>query len=226
MLSRSSLLLVEDDYLLSHSLTRQLRSCFTVDQVTTLSGALAHLTEKDYGYDVVVLDRLLPDGDSRELLEVLQRDFPYTRVCILTGILGEEQMVDCLKTGADVYLTKPLTAKTVSYHVQALMKRGKIMRDNTLAFQDLFLDLRSRQVQRSDNQTIRLSKREVECLARIIQSHGQVTQEELWSVFWKAGIEASSGLIHVTIQRLRKKLAPLGVTIRAIYGLGYTLELT
>ena len=220
----SRYLIVEDDPYLNEALARNFQKRGKVDQVTTLSGAFRFVAECEQGYDVVILDRTLPDGDGLELLPFLRQDFPHTTVCVLSGLSLEKEQVTGLQEGAHLYLCKPLSARGVEEHISAVRRPIASQLKKVLAWKDLQLQPYYNSIER-DNKQVLLTKRETQFLSSFLQSHlGEATHEQLLRHFWPKTAELSSGAIHVTVQRLRKKLKQLGVTIKVQYGAGYQLQ--
>lgn len=220
----SRYLIVEDDPNLNQALAQNFQKKGKVDQVTTLAGAFRFVAEYERGYDVVVLDRTLPDGDGLELVPFLKKDFPQTTVCVLSGLTLEKEQVNGLREGADLYLCKPLSARVVGEHISAVRRPHLAQTQKVLAWKDLKLQAQNNSVAREDQQVL-LTKRETQFLSSFLQSHlGEATHDQLLKHFWPRTAELSSGAVHVTVQRLRKKLKQLGVTIKVQYGAGYQLQ--
>ncbi len=221
-------LIVEDDPHLNRLLARSLRRkpIHTVDQVTTLAGAFYHLAEKDSGYDVVILDRTLPDGDGLELIQPLKKDFPHTLLCVLSGISQEHEQRTALQAGADLYLCKPLSAQLVSEHVWAARRIHSLHEKKTQTWREFLLHPAQQTVQkRTDSEKTKLTKRECQFLSRFFSSDtGQVSHEQLRFTLPLSLRNNPTAAMHVTIQRLRKKLQSLGLTIVVHYGTGYELQ--
>lgn len=222
--SKNRYLIVEDDPILNTALARNLQTSAKVDQATNLAGAFQFLAEQENGYDVVVLDRNLPDGDGLELIPFLRQDFPDTTICILSGLAREQDQCSGLKHGADLYLCKPLTPRTVREHIRAARKPRESSGVKALGWKDLTLFTHLNRIQRAHNQ-VTLTRRETQFLSSFLQSdRGEATHDQLIQHFWPRSAQTSAGAVHVTIQRLRKKLTQLGITIKVQYGAGYQLS--
>ncbi len=216
------LLLVEDDSRLNTALARSLRHHYRVDQVATLAGAYNHLAESRAPYDVIILDRVLPDGDGLELLSFIRRETPETKVCVTSHKDTLAEKLRGLQSGADAYLPKPVHPHEVAAHVEALLRRGIWRSGDEIVFNGLKLNEADRFLCR-DQQTIHLSQREVQLLHLFFSSYGHASHEKIQSFYWRLGIEPTSTVIHVSIRRLRRKLTFLNVRLSAIYGLGYAI---
>ena len=224
-MNRSTLLLVEDNPELCRLLARGLQKEYRVECVPTLTGAFSHIAEKSSGYDVIVLDRVLPDGDGLELLGTLQEDAPHTKICVLSHKNIEAERIHGLTRVADCYLPKPMSLKELRAHLQALARRAKIATPRGLRRGEYELN-EAECTLITPFGSLSLSRRQTEFLAVFLRAHdGRVTREQLLNVFWRRHSSGSDSILHVNIQRLRKRIAPLGLVIHSLYGLGYQLNL-
>lgn len=218
------LLIVEDDCQLNAVLGRSLRKNYKVDQVTTLAGAYSHVAEARTPYDVVILDRILPDGDGLELLTFIRRDAPNTKICITSTRDALAEKVRGLQFGADAYLPKPVHPGEVAAYVAALLRRGVIRNETELLFHNLRLNETNRTLSRREN-IVRLSPRDTQLLHLFFLGGGQATHDGISSFYWRLGLKPNKTNMHVAVQRLRQKLSSLKVRIAAVYGQGYELVL-
>jgi two-component system, OmpR family, response regulator len=224
-MNRSRLLLVEDNPELCRLLTRGLRNEYRVECVPTLTGAFSHIAENTQGYDVVVLDRVLPDGDGLELLPTLQTDAPQTKICILSHKCVEAERVLGLEKGADCYLPKPTSMRELRANLTVLSRRSKVATPQGIQ-RGSFLLIEEQCSLVTPYGSVRLSRRQSEFLAAFLRAHdGRVTQEQLLNIFWRRKPSNNMSLIHVNIQRLRRRIEPIGLSIQSLYGLGYQLNL-
>jgi DNA-binding response OmpR family regulator len=221
---KSRILIVEDDPYFNTQLAQSFKNFDKVDRVTTLAGAFRYVAEYDPGYDVIILDRSLHDGDGLELVPLLQQDFPKTTICVLSGLCLESEQAHGLQKGAHLYLCKPLSATLVRAHVIAFQRPQVQLGQTVVRWRDLILQTTLNCVRRADLQ-VQLTKRETQFLGSFLESdRGEVTHDQLFSHFWTHSQHVSRGAIHVTVQRLRTKLQQLGLTIVVHYGSGYRLQ--
>lgn len=224
-MNRFSLLLVEDNPELCRLLSRGLKNEYKVECVPTLTGAFSYVAEKSEGYDLVLLDRVLPDGDGLELLPTLQTDTPQTKVCLLSHKSQEAERILGLERGADCYLPKPTSLKELKAHLAALTRRAKVATNQGLQRGQYRLSEKECQLF-TPLGNLTLSRRQTEFLATFLRAHdGKVTQDQLLNIFWRTHTHDNMSLIHVNIQRLRRRIAPYGLAIQSLYGLGYQLNL-
>ena len=216
------ILLVEDDVSLRDTLALALRRLgYGVDPVG--DGRAAELSLDAGAYDLVVLDLGLPRLDGIEVLRRMRHRGDKTPVLVLTARDGIDQRVLGLKTGADDYLIKPFALPELEARVAALMRRaagGAVKLRNG----PLELDVGNRQVTIA-GRALDISLRETTILEALMQQPGAVViKRRLAQSLGEWDEEVGPNAIEVYVHRLRKKLAPCGITIRTIHGLGYLLE--
>jgi two-component system, OmpR family, response regulator len=215
-------LLVEDDEALRETLAQALaRLGHGVDPVG--DGHAADAALQAGAYDLVVLDLGLPRTDGIEVLRRLRGRRVATPVLILSARAGIDERVLGLKTGADDYLCKPFDLAELEARVQALLRRagGGLP---SLAYGPLTLDLEGR-VAFIDGVAADFTPREYAILEALLGSVGKVVvKKRLSQQLGDWGGEVGTGSIEVYIHRLRKRLAPSGIRIETIHGLGYLLR--
>ena len=216
------LLVVEDDNDLRDALVRGLSQVgYGVDPVGDASSAMAAILTGTY--DLVVLDLGLPDMDGIELLRQFRARRNTTPVLILTARDGIDERILGLKSGADDYLVKPFALPELEARVEALIRRssGGVVR---LINGPLEFDLTGRTVQ-IDGRRVDFSARELSLLEALMKPPGKVViKARLVQQISEWNRELSTNNIEVYVHRLRKKLAPHGIDIRTIHGLGYLME--
>ena len=156
------ILLVEDDPPLAGVLERAMtEEGYAIDVVGKLSDANHAVDTNDY--DLLVLDRGLPDGDGRTLCERLRSEGDSTPVLMLTARDGLGDKVEGLDAGADDYLTKPFDLPELNARIRALLRRPPDTHAPVLTHGDLEMDPASRRASRSAI-TIPLTAREFSLL--------------------------------------------------------------
>jgi len=215
-------LLVEDDDTLRATLAQALAANgYSVDTVG--DGLAADLALGTTEYGIVVLDLGLPGLDGIEVLRRLRQRKQRTPVLVLTARSGIDERVHGLTLGADDYLVKPFALPELEARVAALRRRAS-GGSNVLVHGPLAIDLEDHVVTAGDER-IDLTRREMDILAVLVQRVGQVVvKRRLAQQVGSWEDEVSIGSVEVYIHRLRKRLAPFGVTIKTIHGLGYLLE--
>lgn len=217
------LLVVEDNDRLAETLTSLLRvDGHAVDLVT--SGEDADATLAAEGFDLVILDLGLPDMDGLEVLRRLRDRRGETAVLILTSRGALDDRVKGLDLGADDYLTKPFEVEEFEARVRALLRRRARAAGSSLSVGELDFDVSARAASLR-GAPLDLPKRELDLLEALMVRAGRVaSKQELVEAICPFDGSVSEGAIELYISRLRKKLEPMGVRIRALRGLGYMLE--
>jgi DNA-binding response OmpR family regulator len=206
-------LVIEDDSELAETIAIGLRRRqMAVDLAFDGRSGLERALFTDY--DVVVLDRDLPDihGDDVCAEVVASR---RARVLMLTAAASIEDRVEGLEKGADDYLPKPFAFAELIARINALMRRAQPAVPPTLVKGDLTFDSARREVHRGGRQ-LDLTPKELAVLELLLVAQGRVVSaEELLERVWDEMADPFSGVVKVTIRRLRIKLGdpPLIETI-------------
>ncbi|WP_419320471.1 response regulator transcription factor [Caulobacter sp. ErkDOM-E] len=210
------------------------------------AGAMAHgLTEAGYdcvhapdgeaglkeagkgGFDVLIVDRMMPKKDGVEVVETLRREGDNTPVLFLSALGEVSDRVVGLKAGADDYLVKPYAFAELMARVEALSRRretGAVA--TTLKVGELEMNLINRTVHRAGKE-IDLQPREFQLLEFMMRHAGQsVTRTMLLEKVWEYHFDPQTNVIDVHISRLRSKIdkgfdRPMLQTVR---GAGYRLD--
>jgi len=187
-------------------------------------GLLLATTEQ---YDVLVVDRMLPEMDGLTLVKTIRASENMTPVLILSALGEVDDRVQGLRAGADDYLIKPFAFSELMARLEALLRRKEVEAPATrLHVADLELDLLSREVTRG-GQPVDLQPREFRLLEYLMRHHGQVvTRTMLLEKVWDYNFDPQTNIIDVHISRLRGKIdkgfdTPLLHTVR---GSGYVLK--
>ena len=228
----ATVLVVEDDELISSSLARALSSQgYDVSIARTVAGALEHVSRQRT--DLVLLDLGLPDGDGAEVCEVVVRDHPTVPVVVLTARRDEIDVVLGLEAGAVDYVVKPFRLAELLARISTHLRYAAHVdteRSGTPARSvvgDLVVDRGSRRVTIGGAE-VALRPREFDLLARLAQDAGQVvTREQLVDDVWDENWWGSTKTVDVHVNAVRRKLGEKAgepsriVTLR---GVGYRLE--
>jgi two-component system OmpR family response regulator len=217
-------LVVEDEVKLAGLIRRGLREEGVLADVA-IKGEDALWMAESTGYDVVVLDVMLPGMDGFETCRRLRGDGVRTPILMLTARDAVEDRIAGLDTGADDYLTKPFDFGELLARLRALARRGPAERAAVLRVGDLELDPASRRVRRGDTD-IELSTKEFQLLEVFMSNPGTVLSRfQLLEGAWDTDYEHRSNVIDVYVRYLREKIdRPFGVeTIETVRGAGYRL---
>lgn len=220
------LLIIEDERHLSEALCHVLKGQhYAVDAVYDgASGIDWALTGV---YDVILLDWMLPKQDGIAVLKALRSAGLKTPILMLTAKGEVYDKVTGLDSGADDYLPKPFDTTELLARVRALSRRQfDLMDQNALTYGDLVLNAETMQLT-CGAKSLKLTLREKDVLALLIQRKGMLTSKELMlERLWGFDSDAEDNHVEVYISFLRKKLAHLKsrVGIVTTRGVGYGLE--
>lgn len=220
-------LIIEDDQKAARLLARGLREeRFAVD--TARSGNEGDEMASVTAYDVIVLDRLLPDKDGLVVCRGLRERGVGTPILMLSARGSLEDRVAGLNAGADDYLAKPFGFSELLARIRALLRRSELTRSVVLKVGDLALDPVSHRVSRGGI-TIELTRREYGILEALMRHPGEIVQRaQLAEWVWEAEPDRFSSIIDVHVSNLRRKIEPAGAPrlLHTIRGHGYRLALT
>ncbi len=212
-------LVVEDAHRLADAIARGLRAeGMAVD--VAYDGVEGHQKSSLTRYDVVVLDRDLPEMHGDDLLTEIVSTSDTTRVLMLTASSGVEDRVDGLSLGADDYLTKPFAFPELVARIRALGRRSTPAVPPVLRAGDLELDPAKRTVTRS-GRALELTRKEFGVLEVLLAAGGSVvSSEELLERVWDENADPFTTTVRVTMMTLRRKLGEPGI-IDTVVGAGY-----
>jgi DNA-binding response OmpR family regulator len=179
--------------------------------------------------DIVLLDVMMPQTDGFEVCREIRKS--STVPIIMVTARGEDfEKIMGLDIGADDYIIKPFSPGEVMARVRAVMRRitnADRQKKQVLAFKDLYIDLDDFIV-RSGDQTVPLTKKEVEILWTLASNKGRVfTRDNLLNSLWGYDYYGDSRTVDSHIKRLRAKLDVTphdGWEIKTIWGVGYKFE--
>lgn len=219
-------LVVEDDPKLGPLIRRGLsEEGLAVDLATTGGDAVWRATST--GYDVIVLDRMLPDIDGLEVCERLRDESVWSPILMLTARGSLEDRVSGLDQGVDDYLVKPFEFDELKARLRALVRRPNVERPASLELGGLALDPAGRRVSR-DGVEIELSPLEFSLLEYMMRKAGEpLTRFELLEHAWDGSYENRSNVVDVYVRYLRQKIdEPFGTdSIETLRGVGYRFRI-
>ena len=221
------LLLIEDDRDVAAYLVKAFReSGHSVDHAA--DGVSGYDLAHDGGYEVAVIDRMLPKMDGLSLISALRAQKNETPVLILSALGQVDDRVKGLRAGGDDYLAKPYAFSELLARVEALARRRPkgAPEETVYRLGDLVLDRLSHKVTRAGEE-ITLQPREFRLLEYLMQNAGKVvTRTMLLEHVWDYHFDPQTNVIDVHVSRLRAKIdrdfdAPLLHTVR---GAGYMIR--
>ncbi len=180
------------------------------------------------GFDLVILDRMLPKRDGMEVLGAIRHARPALPVILLTakGEIGDR--VEGLDHGATDYITKPFAFEELAARVRVCLRQPDDQIGTSLEVGKLKLDLIERRAER-DGVSVRLADREAELLAYLMRRPGQIcTREQILASVWNYDHDPGTNVVQVYVGYLRRRLSKPGspLPLETVRAVGYRLAAT
>ena len=215
-------LYVEDEVKIANFVCTGLREQgFVVDYCA--NGDEGYNRALDNEYDVIVLDIMVPGKDGLSILKSLRRARLNVPVLLLTARNELDDRVEGLNLGADDYLAKPFFVEELVARIHAVVRRSFGDRQSLLCVGSIKLDCLMRQVT-CNQQAVELTTREFNLLEYLMRSPGRVfTRTQILEHVWGYDFNPNTNVVDVCVQRIRKKLDPMGGSgwVESVRGVGY-----
>ena len=217
------ILIAEDEIALQQSICTYLEKEGNICEVASDYREATYKVDL-YDYDVVVLDINLLTGSGLDVLRTLKAKRKEAGVIIVSANNSLTDKLEGLDLGADDYITKPFHLAELNSRIKAVLRRGKFGGDETIEFNEIKIDTRSRTTYVYDKK-IALTKKEYDLLVFFITNRRRVLSKEIIAEhLWgdNSDLMDNFDFIYVHINNLRKKLTSEGAKyIRTVYGTGY-----
>ena len=221
-----NVLIIEDEYSLADAIAETLKKDkFNVNIETNgEDGENEALTEN---YDLILLDVMLPKKNGFDILRTIGQEKIKTPVIMLTAKSEIEDKLNGLEHGADDYITKPFAMRELMARIKAVLKRtNNIENTECLQYGDIVLDLKNAKL-KSSHSEIQINGKELELLEQLLMNKNQITSREslaerIWG--YESDAEYNNVEVYITFIRRKLKLIESTVTIKAVRGVGYKLE--
>ena len=220
------ILVIEDDARVAEHIDKGLKAAghlVTIDH----DGRMGLLRAASETFDLIVVDRMLPNVDGLTIVQTIRATGDTTPVLFLSALGDVDERVAGLRPGGDDYLTKPFAMSELLARIDVLGRRGPaIVAESKLSVGDLDIDLLGQQVRRQ-GRTIDLTAREFRILAYLARNEGRVvTRSMLLEHVWDYHFDPQTNIIDQHVSRLRQKVdrghdMPLIHTVR---GTGYVMR--
>ena len=220
------ILIVEDEVSLAELVANRLKKeKYTVDICNDgedgLYNALMDI------YDLILLDIMLPEVNGIEILKEIKKNNIKSKVIMLTAKSELEDKLLGFSEGANDYIPKPFHIDEVVARVNAQLRIDKV-KDNTIEFGDLILDLNSSDIiNKENNERINIINKEFQLLEYFMNNPNQVLSKEMiYDKVWGIDNDSISNNLEAYLSFIRKKLKSINsnVSIKSLRNLGYKME--
>lgn len=222
-------LLVVDDEPSVRKLLKRFFEARGYDVAVAENGLLGWTATRDEGPDLVVSDVAMPEMDGYELVRTIRRN-PSTAtipVILLSAHSEANELVAGYESGADDYVTKPVSIDALLARVRALLRRtGALPTNGQLTFYDVTMDLAAYRVQRK-GRPVHPGRPEFRLLKFLLRYPRRVfSREELLHVVWGPDVQIEPRTVDVHIRRLRQAITSPGELdlVRTVPRVGYMLD--
>lgn len=198
-------------------------------EVTTAYSAEEALTHNLSAFDLVMLDIMMGEISGTQLARIMKSNPATAAIPIIfcTAKDSEEDMIKGLDLGADDYITKPYSLRTVLARVRTVLRRASAHRDpmpdngDTVSYKGLILSVRNRTCM-VDGLETKMPRKEFEILLKLVANTGQVfSRSELLKEIWPDEVVVLDRVVDVNITRIRQKIGKYGKNIITRSGYGY-----
>lgn len=219
------ILVIEDEHKIANSIKKGLeQELFAVDVAYTGNTGYDFAVSEEY--ELLILDRLLPEMDGIDICQKLRSQQIHTPVLMLTAKGQLSEKVEGLNAGADDYLPKPFAFEELLARVKALLRRPHAVSHTILQYADIMLDTITYTVTRN-KKIILLSHKEFILLEYFLRHPNQViTKEQIMNHVWDYNADILPNTVEAYIKLLRSKIdKPFEKKlIHTVRGFGYKLS--
>ncbi len=218
-------LIVEDEKKTAAYLRKGLSESGFVVDVTGCGEDGLHLARRG-GYDLIILDVMLPERDGWSILSEIRRSGRQTPVLFLTARDAVQDRVKGLELGADDYLVKPFAFSELLARIRSILRRGPARQPDVLRIADLEIDLLQHTAARGGRR-LDLTPKEFAFLSLLVRRTGEILSRTLIAEqIWGMNFDSGTNVVDVAVRRLRKKMDdPFSKKlIHTMRGVGYVLK--
>ena len=213
------ILIIEDEVTLNKMLAEGLKEFgYQSDVVETLKDGEYYLDIRNY--DLVLMDWMLPDGNSIDIIGDIKTNTPKTVVVVLSARDDNESEIEALRAGADDYIRKPFDFDVLIARIEARLRFGG---SNIIEIEDLTINPEEEKITYKENE-IELKGKPFEVLTHLARHRDQiVSKEQLLDAIWEEPELVTPNVIEVAINQIRQKMdKPLNITtIETVRRRGY-----
>lgn len=219
--------LVEDNEILNHHLSSQLKDQGHVVYSDKTASAFLQTVQKKEHIDVMIVDLGLPDFDGITLIKQIRRKEINSPILILTARGNWQDKVEGLEAGADDYLVKPFQSEELIARLYALARRVAGFTQSKVTAENIELDIKAKTIH-VDGQFLQLTSFEYDIAAYLIKNSLKIiSKQQFVDALYQEDSEVQLNNIEVIISRLRKKFAAVGHSelITTVRGQGYQFQI-
>ncbi|GAB4118651.1 MAG: response regulator transcription factor [Thermoflexibacter sp.] len=206
-----NILLAEDEPKIASFIKKGLEeSAYSVDWVK--DGKEAIKNSLNNGYDVIILDVMLPNVDGFQVCRRIRVKNPQVPILMLTALDGTEDKIKGLDAGADDYLPKPFDFEELLARLRALTRRSHVLNPEKpaaeviICVEDLYCNLSRKEVRRG-NKEIKLTAREFDLLVFFIKNKNKVLgRAKIAEQVWDISFDTGTNIVDVYVNYLRNKI--------------------
>ncbi|AFV96742.1 MULTISPECIES: homeostatic response regulator transcription factor HsrA [unclassified Sulfuricurvum] len=213
------ILIIEDEVTLNKTLAEGLKEFgYQSDVVETLKDGEYYLDIRNY--DLILMDWMLPDGNSVDIIPDIKTNTPKTVVVVLSARDDNESEIEALRAGADDYIRKPFDFDVLVARIEARLRFGG---SNIIEIDDLIINPEEEKIIYKEKE-IELKGKPFEVLTHLARHRDQiVSKEQLLDAIWEEPELVTPNVIEVAINQIRQKMdKPLGITtIETVRRRGY-----
>lgn len=228
-MSDRKILIVEDDHEIAEVVALNLKD-MGLTPVHAYNGGEGLKMALQGGFDLIILDLMLPQMDGMSVCSGIRKDDPVTPVLMLTAKSGEIDRVLGLELGADDYMVKPFSLRELSARVKALLRRSQLGRGEPdrapelYSFGSLELDLTMHKARLGERE-LDLTVKEFELLSLFIRNPGRAySRADILRAVWGYDFEGYEHTVNTHINRLRNKIEEDPSRpryLKTVWGIGY-----
>jgi DNA-binding response OmpR family regulator len=222
----SRILIVEDETDIALGLEEDLTS-HAYDVETVGDGEAALRRGREPGWDLILLDLMLPGRDGYEVCQHLRQAGVRTPIIMLTARTHEAEKIMGLDLGADDYVTKPFSLRELRSRIKAVLRRTAEESEGSYRFGDCEVDFDRGEVRRA-GAPLYLTALEFRLLSAFIRRRGRVlSRQQLIDAAWGQDTALTDRVIDTHVLNLRKKIEPEPARPRfltGVRGMGYRFD--
>jgi DNA-binding response OmpR family regulator len=223
------ILVVEDNSELANNIVTYLKEEGNVcEWVATYHEAIDKIVA--FGYEILILDIMLPDGNGLDVIRELKKQNSEASVLIISAKNSLDDKIQGLNLGADDYLTKPFHLSELHARIKAIYRRKNLDGKQEIKFNELTIHIENHTLIVHE-MLVDLTQKEFDLLLFFLTNKNRViTKQSIAEHLWGDYVDAydSFDFVYQHIKNLRKKIMNAGGAdyIRTVYGLGYKFMVT